>query len=66
MLAHPYFIAVSGFEFARKSTIINPNNEEAEKRFKDVDSIHIPAQSMRLIEEISLEEAKVSTLQVAK
>lgn len=66
MLAHPYFIIISGLEFCRTSLIINPDNEDAQKRFKDVDRIHIPAQSMKLIEEISEEEARISTLKAVK
>lgn len=64
--SHPFLVQVEDFEFEDQSSlIISPNGSESRKRFGEVDKLHIPVQSVKLLEEIPEPESKVSTLKIA-
>jgi len=62
---HPYLLVVEQLEFEDQTgVIISANGNESRKRFGDVDRLHIPIQSVKLIEEIASKE-KIKTLKIA-
>ena len=51
----PAFIALSDFVFARKSALLNPQDEYAKKRFQQTKTLHISIYNVISIEEIGEE-----------
>jgi hypothetical protein len=63
--SHPYLLVAEQLEFEDQTgIIISANGDESRKRFGDVDRLHIPMQSVKLIEELASKE-KVTALKVA-
>ena len=55
-LTHPYFVSIKDIVFPKgKKIIIDPQEEEIQKSFRDADHLMIPLQSIIIIEELSSE-----------
>jgi hypothetical protein len=63
--AHPYFVTVEELAFPDQSSlVINPNGNEARKRFGEARRLLLPVQSVICIEEIAGKD-KIRHLSVA-
>ena len=64
-LTHPYFVSIKDLLFAKESRlVIDPNEDEVIKEFGASDHLMIPFQTVNLIEEISDDNPKASSLKL--
>ena len=64
-LTHPYFVSIKDLLFTKESRlVIDPNEDEVIKEFGASDHLMIPFQTVNLIEEISDDNPKASSLKL--